>query len=460
MAYTRSVSARVGDGLPEVLPDVPPPVGGSPELLLDRVGWSALRYRPFQAFLVSMLMSTTANFIFFAALGWYVVEVTGSAAAVGLAFAAYGIPVLLFTAQSGALTDKYGSKPMLIVSIGGMGLASLAVAGVALLPDPPLLLIVLLAFLLGVAQTLGGPAVVAIGNDLVPPPAVSSSVALNFLHMSLSRIIGGLIGGVLLALFPTVIAFAVTGILGTLPVLLLLRLPASPVHTDRRTGASMLRSIREALTYGARYPTVGVLIVLAVLPGTVGLSYVFMLPVAAEELGAGPGGLGTLLAASGVGGLIAGLSLERIQRRIGHGKAMYGGLLLASASLIAFGLAPGILLASLTLAVIGAAILTYAAANVTLIQAVSPARLRGRMVSIFALFYWGMLPVGSALLGFIAEPTSARFAVMLAGIVLGIATLVAIRIRPQVVGLAVARDGVTVTGDLSGSGLGAAGSAA
>jgi MFS family permease len=458
------VSARVGDGLPEalpeVVPDVTPPVGAAPDLLLDRVGWSALRYPAFQAFLLAMLMSTSANFIFFAALGWYVVEVTGSPAAVGLAFAAYGLPVLLFTAQAGAWTDRYGSKRMVLISIGGMGIASLAVAGVALLPAPPLWAIVLLAFLLGVAQTLGGPGVVAIVGDLVPPPAVSSSVALNFLHMSLARILGGLVGGLLLAFGPAVFAFAVTGILGTLPVLLLLRLPASPVHVTRHDRTSVFRSIREALAYGARFPTVGVLILLAILPGLVGLSYVFMLPVAADELGIGPQGLGTLLAASGIGGLIAGLSLERIQRRIGHGRAMYGGLLLASISLIGFGLAPGVLLASVALAVIGAAILTYAAANVTLIQAVSPRRLRGRLVSIFALFYWGLLPVGSALLGFIAEPTSAQFAVLVAGVALGVGTLVAIRIRPQVVTLAVSRDGVTVTGDLTGSGIGAAGAAA
>ena len=77
----------------------------------------------------------------------------------------------------------------------------------------------------------------------------------------------------------------------------------------------------EALAYGRRYPTLGVLLVLPIAAGLLGLSYVFMLPVAAEELGIGPGGLGTLLAASGLGGLAAGLVLERVQRRIGHGRA-------------------------------------------------------------------------------------------------------------------------------------------
>ena len=417
------------------------------------MGWSALRYRPFQVFLGSMLLSTTANFVYYAALGWYVVGLTGSAAAVGLSFTAYGAAGLLLTAHAGVLTDRYGSKPMLVLSIGLMSLASFAIAAVAMLSAPPFPAILTLAFLLGVAQTVGAPAVVAIVNDLVPPPAVSSSIALNFLHMNVARIVGGLIGGALLAATSPAVAFVFTGILGAVPVLLALRLPSSPPASDERPVTPVLRSLWEALGYAARFPTLGVVTGLAIVPGLVGLSYIFMLPVAAEELGAGPGGLGTLLAASGVGGLVAGLSLERIQRRIGHGRAMLGGLGLGSAALVAFGLAPSIELASIALAVVGGSILMYAAANVTLISALSPPPLRGRLVSIFALLYWGMLPVGSALLGFIAEPTSAQFAVLLGGLALGTSAFVVWRVRPQIATLAITRDGVTLTGDLTGSGV-------
>ena len=64
---------------------------------LDRVGWTALEYGPFRFFLASMLCATSGNFVFNAALGWYVLEVTGSAAAVGLAFTVSGLPILLLS---------------------------------------------------------------------------------------------------------------------------------------------------------------------------------------------------------------------------------------------------------------------------------------------------------------------------------------------------------------------------
>jgi MFS family permease len=454
------VSARVGDGLPEalpeVLPDIAPPSGKTGELLLDRVGWSALRYSPFRRFIASMLQSTTGNFIFIAALGWYVVELTGSAAATGLAFTVFGAPVLLLTAQAGVLTDRFGSRTMMTISVTAMGIAGLAIAALAVVPDAPFPLVLLLAFAMGVAQTIGAPAALAIVSDLVPPPAVSSAVALNFLHMSIARIIGGLIGGLILAATSSAVAFAITGALNLLPALIIARLPGPAQPPRTRHASSIIEPLREAVAYGRRFPTLGALLLLPMAAGLLGLSYIFMLPVAAEELGIGAGGLGTLLAASGTGGLIAGLVLERVQRRIGHGRAFVGGLLVTSVSLIAFGFAPGIVVAAIALAVVGGSILTYASADVTLISALSPAHLRGRMVGLFALVYWGMMPVGAAVLGFIAEATSAQTAVLCGGLGLGLATIAVVIVRPQIATLAVTRDGESMTGDLRGSGREAA----
>ena len=221
---------------------------------------------------------------------------------------------------------------------------------------------------------------------------------------------------------------------------------------EERPRAALVGPLAEAFQYAIARPTLGVLIVLAIAPGTIGLSYIFMLPVAAQELGIGAGGVGGLLVASGGGGLLAGLSLGAVQRRVGHGRGIVIGLAGASGAMVAFGLVPGVPLALLSLAVIGGSILTYAASSVTLIQALAPARLRGRLLSLFAMLYWGILPVGSLLTGFVAQVATARTAVLLCGIGLGLSGAVAFIIRPQLATLAVARDGRTLLGDLAGSG--------
>lgn len=424
------------------------------ESRLDRVGWSALRYPPFRLFFVSMVALSSGSFVYFAALGWYVLELTGSPAAVGFAFTAYGIAGLLLTAHAGVVTDRFGSRPMLLISLVAMAAFSGGQAVVAFVGGPPYWLVIALAFGLGLAQTIGAPASVAIVGDLVPPPAVSSAVTLNFLHMNAARIVGGVVAGSLLAAATPAFGFAAAALLAAVPAVVLSRLPSAggPEAGRERPRAALVGPLVEAFRYATMHPTLGVLIVLAIAPGAIGLSYIFMLPVAAQELGIGPAGLGALLVASGCGGLLAGVSLEVVHRRIGHGRGLIAGLAGASGSMIVFGVVPGVPLALLALAVVGGSILTYASSSVTLINALAPPRLRGRLVSLFAMFYWGMLPVGSLITGLVAEATTARMTVLLCGIALGLVGGLALVVRPQLATLAVARDGRTLLGDLRGSG--------
>ena len=421
---------------------------------LDRVGWTALGYGPFRYFIAAMLASTSGNFLYFAALGWYVLDLTGSPAAVGFAFTASGLPILLATVHAGVLTDRVGARRMLLVSLAAMAAVAISQAAFAVSGNSSFPVVLALALALGIAQTIGAPASVAIVTELVPPPAVSSATVLNFLHMNVSRIIGGLAGGFLLATTTPATTFAAAAILFIVPVAIMARVRTTDTRLPSdRPRAAVLGPLVEAFRYAITYPTLGVLILLSIAPGAIGLSYLFMLPVAAVELGIGAGGLGLLMAAAGVGGLVAGLSLESIQRRVGHGRALIGGIMGAALGLTLFGLAPNVPIAILALVIVGASFLTFASATVTLTQAIAPPRLRGRMVSLFATLYWGMMPVGALMVGLVAEATTARTAIALCGIGLAIAGAAAFVGRPQIATLAVGRDGLTLSGDLSGSGV-------
>jgi predicted MFS family arabinose efflux permease len=427
------------------------------ESRLDRVGWTALGYQPFRLFLAAMLASTSGNFVYYAALGWYVLEVTGSAAAVGFAFTMSGLPILVLTAHAGVLTDRLGARRMLLFSLIAMAVATILQAAFVVGGTPPYAVVVTLALGLGIAQTIGAPASVAIVNELVPPHAVSSATVLNFLHMNVARIIGGLIGGFLLATTTSAFTFVAATVLFVVPVAIMARVRTTEADAPAdRPRAALIGPLVDAFRYARSHPTLGVLIVLSIVPGAIGLSYIFMLPVAAVELGIGAGGLGVLMAAAGVGGLLAGVSLESIQRRIGHGRALFGGMIGAAIGLTAFGVVPGAPLAIATLLIVGASFLTFASATVTLTQALAPTRLRGRLVSLFATLYWGMMPVGALLVGLVAEATTARTAIALSGIGVAIATGAAFLARPQIATLAVGRDGRTLSGDLRGSGAEAA----
>jgi MFS family permease len=286
---------------------------------IDRFGWSALRYRPFQLFLVAMFTANVGGFIYIAALGWFVLGLTGSAGAVGLAYAANGIPQLLLQIHAGVFTDRVGARTMVAIGIGSAGAAMVLGGVVAALPDPSFALIVVVAALAGTGYALGGPGSLSIVSELVPPDAMSSSVALNWLQLNVARVAGGVIAGAALALGSPSVALVVAGVLNAAPALLVLALRLRSDAGARTTvpASSLLRPVVEALAYTRRFPTLAVIVLLAAAPGAIGLAYIYLLPTAAAELGIGAEGLGNLIAATGVGGLIAGLFLESLQRRWG-----------------------------------------------------------------------------------------------------------------------------------------------
>jgi MFS family permease len=423
---------------------------------LDRLGLPALSYGPFRVFFASSLLANSGIFLFMAAYGWFIQTETGSAAMVGLGSAIMGLPWLLLMLHAGLLTDRMGARRLIAGSFLGGGLVMALVAFVALLPTPSLPVVLACAFLMGTLMTIGAPGSISIVGDLVPPAAVSSAVGLNFLLINGARITGGLVAGWLLAdgrepgwtILIGAVLFAVPGIF-------IWRLRTPPPTPGMRVpgGAALIRPIAEAGRHAIRNPTLGAILLLSAGPGLIGLPYNFLLPVAAHELGIGAEGLGLLLVAVGIGGLIAGLTGEHIQRRLGHGRSILVGLSCAAGGLIIFGLGPSLPVSILAIGLTGGGFVVYASASLTLIQALAPVSLKGRLTSVFSLLYWGLMPVGGLLGGLAAQAFSARTTMLGAGVALIALGLLASLRRPQVLTLAVSRDGLRIGGDLSGTGI-------
>ena len=163
------------------------------------MGLTALGYPPFVTFFVANLTSNASWFIFGAALNTYILARSpGRPRTVGIASFVYSLPFALFMLHAGLLADRFGSKSMVVLSLAGAG-AAIVATGILALARWPLWVLVALGCVMSTFQTLGAPAFISIVNDLVPPRAISSGVALTFLGFNVGRIIGGIVGGILLA---------------------------------------------------------------------------------------------------------------------------------------------------------------------------------------------------------------------------------------------------------------------
>lgn len=436
---------------------------GTRPLSLERLGLTALAFAPFRTFFVANLASNASWFIFSAALNTYILQLTGSAAEVGFASFVYSLPSALFMLHAGILTDRFGAKPLVAISLVASGVACMAL-GLMAVSTAPMTAILTVAFVMGVLQTLGSPGFISIVNDLVPTRAISSAVALTFLGFNFGRIVGGVGAGILLVvlshdiLAAAALTIIVAGVLQAVPGIPVARIKVTEA-AGRTTSISLLRPLVEAGAYAVRHPTLGLLVLLSVAPGAVGLSYMYMLPVVVRDLGAQPDTVGLLYAGGGAGGLLAGLVAEPLMQRLGHGRAVFTGLALVALGMILAGAGGLVAVAMLGIGVAQAGFVTYASSSLALVQALSPARLRGRLTSLFTLLYWGLMPIGALVEGGAAERTNALVTLIGMGVVMLAAGATALALRPQIATLRLDRDGSRVTGNLEGSGLGSDGRA-
>jgi MFS family permease len=426
-------------------------------LSLEKLGLVALGYAPFRIFFLANLASNASWFIFSAALNTYILQLTNSEAQVGFASFIYTLPSALFMLHAGILTDRFGSKRLVAISLAGSGVVVLALGYLAL-GTTPLEVLLIFAFVMGVLQTLGSPAFISIVNDLVPTRAISSAVALTFLGFNFGRIAGGIAAGFLLvALSPNIMTAAALAIIVAAFLQGLPAIPVARIHVTeayaRTTTISLVRPLLEAGAYAVRFPTLGILVLLAIAPGAIGLSYMYLLPDVVRNVGADPNTVGLLYAGGGAGGLLAGLIAEPLMQRLGHGRSVFTGLTIVGIGMIVTGAGGAIPIAMAGIGLAQAGFVLYASSSLALVQAISPARLRGRVTALFTLLYWGLMPIGALLEGTAAEQITSLTTLVAMGAIMLIAGLLVLAVRPQIASLRLDRDGSRVTGNLVGSGL-------
>jgi predicted MFS family arabinose efflux permease len=135
-----------------------------------------------------------------------------------------------------------------------------------------------------------------------------------------------------------------------------------------------------------------------------GMAYVTLLPAyAVDVLHVGETGLGALNAAIGLGALTGSLAVASLGRFHRKGLLLMSGSLLFPCALILFSLSRSLPLSMLCLSLAGWAIVTQNATNNTLIQSICPDELRGRVMAVFTLMFFGTTPFGALQAGSIAQ---------------------------------------------------------
>jgi MFS family permease len=361
-------------------------------------------------------------------LGWVVLEMTNSAWDVAVIGALRWLPLLMFGIAGGAVADRIDRRWLLM---GAQGLGLVVCLGTAALLATGLFdfgFAALATFLLGLQWALDWPTRRALIPDLVGRELMVNAVALEAVSMNLTRIVGPLVAGGLIAYLSPAAAFVFMAGLYVVEIVLLKIMPLA-VRGRQVTSVSVLRYLRDGFDQLRQsQPIVGVLLISTAMNVLV-YPYQQLLPVFARDvLHEDAVGLGALGAAAGVGSFVGAMAIASVGRVPRSGLLFWVGSGLMSACVMGFALADNLPVALGLLALSGFGSAAFASLQSTIVLGRASDQLRGRAMGALTLAI-GSGPFGTLEIGALSIVLGAPLAVALnAGACTALVGLVAARL--------------------------------
>ena len=374
-----------------------------------------LANRNYRLFFAGQLVSMCGTWMQSVAQSWLVYRLTGSSVLLGLVGFSGQIPVFLLAALGGALADIRNRRQIVIAAQTASMALAFFLAALTLSGQIQVWHIFALSALVGVVNAFDIPARQAFLVDMVGKPDLLNAIALNSSLVNGARIVGPAIAGVMVAAVGEGWCFLINGLsyLAVLAGLLAMRLESRP---PRPIEGSARDHLTEGFSYAARTAPIRALLVLLGLVSLMGMPYATLMPIFADRiLHGGARGLGLLMGASGAGALIGALSLASRTGVSGLGRWVAWAAAGFGVSLIAFAQSRSFWLSGALLVPVGFSMMVEMSASNTLIQAMVPDRLRGRVMAVYSMMFMGMAPFGSLLAGALAERLGAPATVAIGG---------------------------------------------
>jgi MFS family permease len=380
------------------------------------VAFRALRHRNFQLFFSGQLVSLTGTWMQTAAEAWLVYRLTGSAWWLGVIGFASQFPVFLVAPLGGITADRYNRHNVVIWTqifsmIFDSALAVLTLAKVVKVEH-----VLILAILSGIVSAFDIPARQSFLVDMVGKEDLMNAIALNSSLFNGARIIGPSIAAILIAKVGEGWCFAINGVsyFAVLIGLFMMRV-TRPMALAKH--ASPLTHLAEGFTFVRRTTPIRAILMLLGLVSLVAMPYTVLMPIFADKvLHRGASGMGILMGATGVGALLGALTLASRTGVKGLGRWVMFSCAGFGASLLMFSFSRYFWLSTAILVPTGFCMMLGMSSSNTLIQAMVPDHLRGRVMALYSMMFMGMAPIGAYIGGATADRLGAPMAVMMGSI--------------------------------------------
>ena len=368
-----------------------------------RQTFTALHYPNYRLWFTGQLVSLVGTWMQNTAQGYLIFQLTHSTAYLGYVGFAAGLPTWLFMLYGGVVADRLPRRNLLVLTQSAMMALAFLLAALTFTHLVQPWHIVALAFGLGLANAFDAPARVSFVRELVDRDDLTNAIALNGSMFNAATVVGPAVAGLTYTLLGPAWSFTLNG-LSFIAVITALRLMKLERVTPPPRNSSTLAELKDALAFVARHRVIRTLIGLTGVSSLVGLGFATLLPAwAVNILGGDATTNGLLQSARGIGALVAALMIASLGRFQFRGKLLTLGSLIYPVLLLAFAATRWLPLALAALVGAGWGMVTMFNLANALVQTVVPDELRGRVLSVYTLTFFGLMPVGALWAGAAAE---------------------------------------------------------
>lgn len=390
----------------------------------------ALKFRDFRLLWIGLLISRIGSEMQVVAVNWQVYLLTGSALSLGLIGLSRFLPIIFFSLFGGIAADMLNRRKIMLFSQFLMIFVSLVLTVSTFSGRVTPILIYFLIAGNSIASAFDTPARQSLAPSLLPKKYFMNAVSLNTIMWQTAIVLGPSIAGFIIAYFGVGSVYIIN-IFSFIGVILALIMMKTSGKVENKTAFFSLSSLKEGFAFVLKTPIIYSTMLLDFF-ATFFSSATVLLPIFAKDiLSVGPQGLGFLYAAPSLGAVIAGIIFSSFQHLKNQGKILLVSVFVYGLATILFGMSKSFYLSLLFLFIIGAGDSVSTIIRNTIRQLKTPDYLRGRMVSVNMLFFYGGPQLGEAEAGVVAAMFGAPFSVVLGGLGTIVATAILAVLIPK-----------------------------
>jgi MFS family permease len=366
--------------------------------------FNAFKSRNYRLYFTGQSVSLIGTWMQKTAVSWVIYTLTHSTFMLGLTLFASQFPSFIFSLIGGVISDRYNRfKVLLTTQVASMVQASI-LAVLILIGHYAVWEILTLSVLLGVINAFDVPARQSLVYEMIDDKRdLPNALALSSSMVNLSRIIGPAIAGFVLENFGDGICFLLNALsfMAVIGSLLLMKLPQ---YVKQVRTKNVFGEFREGMAYLKRTPSIAFVILMLALVSLFVLPYSTLLPVYAKDIFKGTAStFGIIDSVIGLGAFSGAIFLASLKTGSDLKKILAINTLVFGAGLILFSHEGNYPLALVFATVAGFGMMSQITASNTLIQTTVEPGMRGRVISYYAMAFFGMQPLGGLLIGSVSK---------------------------------------------------------